>query len=62
VIPKDKTKRWHDKRIKVKEFNLGDKVLMFNSRVKLFVHGKLRSKWEGPFLVIDATTHGAVML
>jgi len=46
----------------VKEFNLGDKVLMFNSRVKLFGHGKLKSKWEGPFLVIDATTHGAVTL
>jgi hypothetical protein len=34
------------KRIKVKEFNLEDKVLMFNSRVKLFGHGKLKSKWE----------------
>ena len=44
-------KRWHDKRIK-KEFALGDKVLLFNSRVKLFGHEKLRSKWEGPFKVI----------
>ena len=42
-IYKDRTKRWHDKRIK-KEFALGDKVLLFNSRVKLFRHGKLRSK------------------
>ena len=42
-------KRWHDKRIK-KEFALGDKVLLFNSRVKLFGHGKLQSKWEGPRL------------
>jgi len=38
-------KRWHAKRIK-KEFTPGDKVLLFNSRVKLFRHGKLRSKWE----------------
>ena len=61
-IYKERTKRWHDKRIKQKEFHPGDKVLMFNSRVKLFGHGKLRSKWEGPFFVVDAATHGAVTL
>jgi hypothetical protein len=38
---KDRTKMWHDKRLKKKEFKLGDKVLLFNSRVKLFGHGKL---------------------
>ena len=38
---KERTKRWHDKRLKKKEFKLGDKVLLFNSRVKLFGHGKL---------------------
>ena len=47
-IYKEKTKKWHDKRIKQKEFNPGDKVLLFNSWVKLFVHSKLHSKWEGP--------------
>ena len=45
-IYKEKTKKWHDKRIKQKEFKPGDKVLLFNSRVKLFGHGKLRSKWK----------------
>ena len=45
-IYKERIKRWHDKRIKKKEFALGDKVLLFNSRVKLFEHGKLQSKWE----------------
>jgi hypothetical protein len=39
-INKERTKRWHDKRIK-KEFAPEDKVLLFNSRVKLFRHGKL---------------------
>jgi hypothetical protein len=58
-IYKERVKRWHDKRIK-KEFTLGDKVLLFNSRVKLFGHGKLRSKWEGPFKVVHASSHGAV--
>ena len=37
-------------------------MLMFNSRVKLFDHGKLRSKWEGPFDVIDTSSHGAITL
>jgi hypothetical protein len=40
-IYKGRVKRWHDKRIKKKEFTLGDNVLIFNSRVKLFGHGKL---------------------
>ena len=30
---KERIKRWHDKRIKKKEFNRGDKVLLFKSRV-----------------------------
>ena len=38
---KESTKRWHDKGLKKKEFKSGDKVLLFNSRVKLFGHGKL---------------------
>jgi hypothetical protein len=40
-IYKERTKRWHDKRIKKKEFAPRDKVLLFNSRVKLFGHGKV---------------------
>ena len=60
-IYKERTKTWHDKRIK-KEFAPGDKVLLFNSRVNLFRHGKLWSKWEGPFKVISTSSHGAVTL
>ena len=60
-IYKERTKRWHDKRIK-KEFTLEDKVLLFNFTFKLFGHGKLRSKWEGPFKVISISSHGAVTL
>ena len=61
-IYKDRTKRWHDRRIKPKEFKPGDKVLMFNSRVKLFGAGKLRSKWKGPYTVINTSSHGAITL
>ena len=59
---KERTKRWHDKRIKIKSFKAGDKVLLFNSRIRLFGHSKLRSKWEGPFKVLEAADHGAVTL
>ncbi|KAF5471966.1 hypothetical protein F2P56_008723 [Juglans regia] len=39
-ISKDKTKRWHDKHILIREFKVGQKVLLFNSRLQLFP-GKL---------------------
>ena len=42
-IYKDKTKKWHDQKILRREFQAGDQVLLFNSRLKLFP-GKLRSK------------------
>ena len=61
-IFKERTKKWHDKRIKHKEFKPGYKVLMFNLRVKLFGHRKLWSKWEGPFKVIETSPHGAITL
>ena len=43
---KEKVKRWHDKRLQKREFNVGDYVLLFNSRLRYFA-GKLLSKWEG---------------
>ncbi|CAM8999394.1 unnamed protein product [Rhodiola kirilowii] len=49
-IYKEKTKKWHDKRIFRREFKRGEKVLLFNSRLKLFPE-KLRSRWSGPFIV-----------
>jgi hypothetical protein len=59
---KERTKRWHDKRIKIKQFKSGDKVLLFNSHVHLFGHGKLRNKWEGLYLVLHAMDHRTVTL
>ena len=60
-IYKERTKRWHNKRIK-KDFTPGDQVLLFNSRVRLFGHGKLQSKWDGPYKVVSTSSHGAVTL
>jgi hypothetical protein len=59
---KERTKRWHNKRIKMKQFKPGDKILLFNSHVHLFCHGKLRSKWKGPYLVLHAMDHDTVTL
>jgi hypothetical protein len=59
---KERTKKWHDKRIKIKQFKLGDKVLLFKSRVCLFDNGKLHSKWKGPYLVLHAMDHDTVTL
>jgi hypothetical protein len=61
-VYKERTKRWHDKRVKTKQFKPGDKVFFFNSHIHLFGHGKLRSKWEGPYLVLHAMDHGAITL
>jgi hypothetical protein len=61
-IYKDRTKRWHDKRIRPKEFKAGDKVLLFNSRVKLFGHGKLCSKWIGPYTIVNMSPHRAITI
>ena len=45
---KERTKRWHDKHLVRREFKIGNKVLLYNSRLKLFPD-KLRSRWSGPF-------------
>jgi Fe-S oxidoreductase len=37
-------------------------VLLFNSIVKLFGHGKLPSKWKGPYNIVSASSHGVVTL
>ena len=61
VIYKDKTKKWHDQNILRREFKIGDQVLLFNSRLKLFP-GKLKSKWSGSYTIVASTTFGAVTL
>ncbi|GJW77134.1 reverse transcriptase domain-containing protein, partial [Tanacetum coccineum] len=50
---KERTKRWHDKRIKLPiNYERGDKVLLFNSCLRLFP-GKLKLRWYGPFSVSE---------
>ncbi|GJY58013.1 reverse transcriptase domain-containing protein [Tanacetum coccineum] len=61
LIYKEKTKRIHDSKIKNRVFNVGDRVLLFNSRLKLF-SGKLKSRWTGPFTIAHVYPYGTVEL
>ncbi|XP_006589991.1 uncharacterized protein [Glycine max] len=47
---KERVKKYHDKKLLKKDFQLGQQVLLFNSRLKLFP-GKLKLKWSGPFTI-----------
>ncbi|GJS32361.1 reverse transcriptase domain-containing protein [Tanacetum coccineum] len=59
---KERTKRWHDKRIKMPiNYEKGDKVLLFNLQLRLFL-GKLKSRWYGPFSVSKDMKNGAIKL
>ncbi|KAI5324228.1 hypothetical protein L3X38_033301 [Prunus dulcis] len=60
-IYKERTKAFHDSQILRKEFQPGQKVLLFSSRLKLFP-GKLKSHWTGPYLVTQVFPHGAVQI
>ena len=52
-------KVFYDKHISRKIFEPNQKVWLFNSKLKLFFE-KLRSKWEGPFIVQNVFPYGAV--
>ncbi|KAI3503842.1 hypothetical protein L1887_32296 [Cichorium endivia] len=56
---KSKMKRYHDAKLRLKVFEVGQKVWLYNSRLKMFP-GKLRSKWNGPYEVVNVTDYGAV--
>nr|GFA98392.1 reverse transcriptase domain-containing protein [Tanacetum cinerariifolium] len=52
LIYKERTKKLHDDKIKNHIFNVGDQVLLFNSRLNIF-SGKLKSRWSGPFTISE---------
>nr|GFA21847.1 reverse transcriptase domain-containing protein [Tanacetum cinerariifolium] len=56
-----KTKRIHDSKIKNRVFNVGDRVLLFNSRLKIF-SGKLKTRWSGPFTITKVFPYGTIEL
>ncbi|MQL91528.1 hypothetical protein Taro_024146 [Colocasia esculenta] len=53
-IYKAKDEAFHDKHIHRKNFQVHDKVWLFNSRLR----GKLKSRWDGPYIVVKACDNG----
>ncbi|GKC26091.1 reverse transcriptase domain-containing protein [Tanacetum coccineum] len=58
-IYKEGTKKLHDSKIKNRIFNVGDRVLLFNSRLKIF-SGKLKTRWSGPFTITKVFPYGTI--
>jgi hypothetical protein len=58
---KEKVKQWHDRRILKREFHVGEKILLYRSRLRFFA-GKLLSKWEGPFVIEEVYLSGAIKI
>nr|GEZ29029.1 reverse transcriptase domain-containing protein [Tanacetum cinerariifolium] len=61
LIYKERTKKLHDDKIKNRIFNVGDQVLLFNSRLKIF-SGKLKSRWPGPFTIFEIYPYSTAKL
>ncbi|GJT27767.1 reverse transcriptase domain-containing protein [Tanacetum coccineum] len=61
LIYKERTKKLHDSKIKNRIFNVGDRVLLFNSRLKIF-SGKLKTRWSGPFTITKVFPYRTIEL
>ncbi|GKA12722.1 reverse transcriptase domain-containing protein [Tanacetum coccineum] len=61
LIYKEKTKKIHDSKIKNHVFNISDRVLLFNSRLKIF-SGKIKTRWTGLFIVAQVFPYGTIEL
>ena len=60
-IAKKKLKRWHDQLISRKDFQKGQKVLLYDFKLHIFP-GKLKSRWIGPFTIHQVHSNGIVEL
>nr|GEV19860.1 reverse transcriptase domain-containing protein [Tanacetum cinerariifolium] len=61
LIYKERAKKLHESKIKNRIFNVGDQVLLFNSRLKIF-SGKLKTCWSGPFTITEVYPYGTAKL
>jgi hypothetical protein len=56
----DETINWRDPKVKKRYFDVGNLVLLRSPRTES--SGKLESKWEGPYVIIEKTRPGAYHL
>ncbi|RDY05963.1 gag-pol, partial [Mucuna pruriens] len=60
-IYKQKVKQFHNQQILRKEFQVGQRILLFNSYLKL-IASKLCSRWDEPFIITNVFPYSAVEL
>ncbi|RVW66503.1 Transposon Tf2-2 polyprotein [Vitis vinifera] len=60
-VAKQRMKKWHDQLISNKEFQEGQRVLLYDTRLHIFP-GKLKSRWIGPFIIHRVYSNGVVEL
>ena len=60
-IAKQRLKRWHDQLVSYKEFQKGQRVLLYDSKLHIFL-GKLKSRWIGPFTIQQVYSNWVVEL
>ena len=60
-ISKEISKKWHDQMVARKNFQKGDQVLLYNSKLHIFP-SKLKSRWIGPFIIHQFYPNGVVEL
>nr|GEU98465.1 reverse transcriptase domain-containing protein [Tanacetum cinerariifolium] len=61
LIYKEKMKKIHDSKFKNCIFNVGDRVLLFNYRLKIFSR-KLETRWSGTFTITKVFPYGNIKL
>ena len=59
---KERVKRWYDKRMRKKEYNVGDKMLMNNLRCEVSQARKVSSRRKRPPQVIYPSSYGVITL
>ncbi|WJZ89292.1 hypothetical protein VitviT2T_008518 [Vitis vinifera] len=60
-VAKQRMKKWHDQLISNKEFQKGQRVLLYDTRLHIFPR-KLKSRWIGPFIIHQVYANGVVEL
>ncbi|RVW79164.1 hypothetical protein CK203_051285 [Vitis vinifera] len=60
-ILKERLKKWHDQLVFRKDFQKGQRVLLYDSKLHIF-SGKLKSRWIGPFTSHQVHSNGVVEL
>ena len=60
-VQNTREKAWHDRHIKKKKLQIGDLVLLYDSKFMKFL-GKFKTHWKGTYIVQEDTDCGAVQL